>query len=143
MIYKKGFTLIELLVVIAIIGILSSVVLASLNTPVRLISFVSPALDHELKVADVPQVAPQPNRYLPGTSPDTLTPCHILTGPETLGSASNVQSMGRFRSLGQKQLLVPSTSPSGLAQTGAMSKSTVTGPKFVPSIPTIVNDPSF
>lgn len=30
--WKKGFTLIELLVVIAIIGILSSVVLASLNT---------------------------------------------------------------------------------------------------------------
>lgn len=30
--HKKGFTLIELLVVIAIIGILSSVVLASLNT---------------------------------------------------------------------------------------------------------------
>ena len=30
--YTKGFTLIELLVVIAIIGILSSVVLASLNT---------------------------------------------------------------------------------------------------------------
>jgi prepilin-type N-terminal cleavage/methylation domain-containing protein len=29
---KKGFTLIELLVVIAIIGILASVVLASLNT---------------------------------------------------------------------------------------------------------------
>ncbi len=29
---EKGFTLIELLVVIAIIGILSSVVLASLNT---------------------------------------------------------------------------------------------------------------
>jgi len=30
--FKKGFTLIELLVVIAIIGLLSSVVLASLNT---------------------------------------------------------------------------------------------------------------
>lgn len=30
--YKKGFTLIELLVVIAIIGVLSAVVLASLNT---------------------------------------------------------------------------------------------------------------
>ena len=30
--YKKGFTLIELLVVIAIIGILSSIVLASLNS---------------------------------------------------------------------------------------------------------------
>ena len=30
--YKRGFTLIELLVVIAIIGILASVVLASLNT---------------------------------------------------------------------------------------------------------------
>lgn len=30
--FKKGFTLIELLVVIAIIGILSSIVLASLNT---------------------------------------------------------------------------------------------------------------
>ena len=32
MIHKRGFTLIELLVVIAIIGILSAVVLASLNT---------------------------------------------------------------------------------------------------------------
>ncbi len=31
-IYKKGFTLIELLVVIAIIGILSGIVLTSLNT---------------------------------------------------------------------------------------------------------------
>lgn len=31
-IYRRGFTLIELLVVIAIIGILASVVLASLNT---------------------------------------------------------------------------------------------------------------
>ena len=30
--YKKGFTLIELLVVIAIIGVLSSVILASLST---------------------------------------------------------------------------------------------------------------
>lgn len=30
--YKKGFTLIELLVVVAIIGVLASVVLASLNT---------------------------------------------------------------------------------------------------------------
>src|ERR1039458_1639249 len=30
--FKKGFTLIELLVVVAIIGILASVVLASLNT---------------------------------------------------------------------------------------------------------------
>ena len=30
--FKRGFTLIELLVVIAIIGILSSVVLASLNS---------------------------------------------------------------------------------------------------------------
>lgn len=30
--YKKGFTLIELLVVIAIIGVLASIVLASLNT---------------------------------------------------------------------------------------------------------------
>jgi general secretion pathway protein G len=30
--YKRGFTLIELLVVIAIIGMLSSIVLASLNT---------------------------------------------------------------------------------------------------------------
>ena len=30
--YKKGFTLIELLVVIAIIGILSSIVIASLNS---------------------------------------------------------------------------------------------------------------
>lgn len=30
--YKKGFTLIELLVVIAIIGVLSSIVLASLNS---------------------------------------------------------------------------------------------------------------
>lgn len=58
---KKGFTLIELLVVIAIIGILSSVVLASLNASrVR-------AADTALKAA-MQQVANQAEVYRDGST---------------------------------------------------------------------------
>jgi len=66
---KKGFTLIELLVVIAIIGILSSVVLASLNTA-RLKS------RDAKRVADIKQVQVALELYFDDNRkyPSTLAP---------------------------------------------------------------------
>ncbi|TAL48934.1 prepilin-type N-terminal cleavage/methylation domain-containing protein [Patescibacteria group bacterium] len=58
---RKGFTLIELLVVIAIIGILSSVVLASLNTA------RAKGADAAIK-ADLGQVRPQAEIYYDSNS---------------------------------------------------------------------------
>jgi len=64
---KKGFTLIELLVVIAIIGILSSVVLASLNTARK-------KSRDARRVADVKQIQIALEVYFVdnGTYPETM-----------------------------------------------------------------------
>jgi len=71
---KKGFTLIELLVVIAIIGILSSVVLASLNSARR------KGRDAR-RVADIKQLQLALELYYDanGTYPSALTTANLIT----------------------------------------------------------------
>jgi len=78
--YKRGFTLIELLVVIAIIGILSSVVLASLNSArqkgrdARRISDVKQVqLALELFYDATRATRPQQTRRLSGCSEQMVT----------------------------------------------------------------------
>ncbi len=89
---KKGFTLIELLVVIAIIGILSSVVLASLNTARQ------KSRDAK-RVADIKQVQValelyfDDNRAYPATTA-SLAPNYIPTIPvDPLGAAYSYASL--------------------------------------------------
>jgi prepilin-type N-terminal cleavage/methylation domain-containing protein len=72
--YKKGFTLIELLVVIAIIGILSSVVLASLNTARQ------KSRDAK-RISDLKQLQLALEFYFDanGSYPTALTPANLVT----------------------------------------------------------------
>ncbi|TSC67031.1 MAG: general secretion pathway protein G, partial [Parcubacteria group bacterium Gr01-1014_72] len=85
---NKGFTLIELLVVIAIIGILSSVVLASLN------STRTRARDAR-RVADIKQIQVALELYFDtnGEYPDTVlalvAPGHIATEPRDPSTAAS------------------------------------------------------
>lgn len=65
--FKKGFTLIELLVVIAIIGLLSSVVLASLSTA------RAKAKDASMK-AEFSQIRSQAELYYDGVGAQTYAP---------------------------------------------------------------------
>ena len=85
---KKGFTLIELLVVIAIIGILASVVLASLNTARK-------KSRDARRVADIKQIQLALELYFDGnsgqypTAISALAPTYIATMPtDPLASAT-------------------------------------------------------
>ncbi len=98
MIHKKhtqrGFTLIELLVVIAIIGILSSVVLASLN------SAREKSRDAR-RISDIKQIQLALELYFDSnaaypTTTTSLAPSYIATNPTdpTTGSAYSYAALG-------------------------------------------------
>ena len=77
----RGFTLIELLVVIAIIGILSSIVLASLNTA-RIKSRDARRVSDLKQLQIALQLYYDANASFPTTTLAVLTPTYIATVPQ-------------------------------------------------------------
>ena len=78
---SRGFTLIELLVVIAIIGILSSIVLASLNTA-RIKSRDARRVSDLKQLQIALQLYYDANASFPTTTLAVLTPTYIATVPQ-------------------------------------------------------------
>jgi len=89
---KKGFTLIELLVVIAIIGILSSVVLASLNTARR-------KSRDARRMADLQQIKLAAELYFDANGSEYPADIYAASGslsPEYIGSVPTDPTGGEY-----------------------------------------------
>ncbi len=111
---QKGFTLIELLVVVAIIGLLSSIVLISLNTA------RSKARDAK-RLADVRQVASSLELYLNDCGSYPMTSALI-----TLGSTYNISSGAANANC---------TVVGNGTTTGGMSTTAAAGTTYISSLP--------
>ncbi len=83
---KKGFTLIELLVVIAIIGILSSVVLASLN------SARAKGSDAAIK-SQLAGMRAQAELYYDGTGGNKYSPAALATSGNVCDASDGLKNM--------------------------------------------------
>jgi len=95
---NKGFTLIELLVVIAIIGLLSSIVLASLNSARKKSRDARRVADiKQLQVALEMYFDANNGSYPPGTSLTTLAPTYISSLPkDPLGTDYRYQAINNI-----------------------------------------------